>query len=283
MEIFILLVILLLCIGAAALKGDSTNRRAPTLEREYTTRGLVLPTLPPPDQTPTPSGYRYTVPEINLPYPPTGQPSTSVEPFRRTSPEQPFRQRRIRERDRETATMIENWKKSIAGLVKLSDKNLTNAKSSFEIKAYRVAVEFARTSLENISRALIHCHGGKPYDERGQEEALRMLLSRFDGQRKTEFEKAIESLDDLGAQINSYLTAQSLDEATGERILDSAKELTVLFKRMLIDYFAVEIAELTEEACPKCLTSDVSVWSFDPEKVHYECNGCHFKWNDPQI
>ena len=33
-----------------------------------------------------------------------------------------------------------------------------------------------------------------------------------------------------------------------------------------------------EEICPKCHSPDTSVWSFDLEKVNYECNICRHKW-----
>ena len=33
-----------------------------------------------------------------------------------------------------------------------------------------------------------------------------------------------------------------------------------------------------EEACPKCRSPDISVWSFDTETVNYECNICRHKW-----
>jgi|Deesub1362B_J571_1020462.scaffolds.fasta_scaffold02212_2 hypothetical protein len=38
----------------------------------------------------------------------------------------------------------------------------------------------------------------------------------------------------------------------------------------------------TGETCPKCCSPFVSVWSFNTEKVKYECNICRHKWSKPR-
>ncbi len=283
MEIFILLVILLLCFFAAALKGDTSTRRPATSqeigERSIDRRPIVPPLLQ--HQTsPTTAGYNFTVSPLGFSYRLTHPAPHSTQHFRRWFPPEPFVQRQTRERDRQGANIIENWKKSIVGLVKLSDKNLTTAKRSFEIKDCRGAVQYAGTSLENISRALIHCYSGKPDNEQGQEEALRMLLCRLDEQRRLEFEAVVDDYGELITQIKSYVHSQLHGGKEAKKVMDSAKEIQIAFKQMLVDQFSVEIAELTEDTCPKCLSGDVSIWGFGPEKASSECNDCHFKWSE---
>jgi len=88
--------------------------------------------------------------------------------------------------------IVETWRKSIVGLVELADRNLESARQNLEVRNYEAAVQITSTSVENIARALIHCCGGKPDPGSGQEEALRILSRRFEGEEKNEFEKALD-------------------------------------------------------------------------------------------
>lgn len=280
MEIFILLVILLLCLGFAALKVESPSRKT-TAEYESNRReDPIVPRLPPYHINPIAPGYNFTTQRTDVSYRPNYPPRLPEQPLPQRRPSQPFVQRQTRGRESETPAMIQNWKKSIAGLVKLADKNLTTAKRSIEVKDCRGAVQYAITSLENISRALIHCYGGKPDNEQGQEETLRMLISRLDEKKRAEFETTVDDYGQLITRINNYLQNQLNIWREAKQIVDSAKEIQNVFKRMLIDQFTAEIAELMEDMCPKCISGSVSIWGFGPENASFECNDCHFKWSE---
>jgi len=193
-----------------------------------------------------------------------------------------------RTRDKSGSTLVKRWRKGIAGLIKLADNNLAIAKYHLEMRRFEQAVEAASTSVENIARALIHCYGGKPDPDSGQEEPLRMLSQRFLEDEKVEFDKAVNTVAhiantkmSLPYQANHIssrkVQIQSLDEATTRKTLDSASTVVHLFKRILSDHFAAEIPEL-DEACPECGSLNIGAWSFNEAKVNYECNNCHHKW-----
>lgn len=153
-------------------------------------------------------------------------------------------------------SLVQNWRKSIVGLTKLADENLTVAKEHLETSDYESAVQSAFTSVENIARALIHCFGGKPDPSSGQEEALRMLSRRFVGDEKIEFENAIDIVAKichnrivLGCLSTHNMRISLFDRSQTKRILESASKIVGLFKQILTHYFSTEIPELNE-ACP---------------------------------
>ena len=49
-------------------------------------------------------------------------------------------------------------------------------------------------------------------------------------------------------------------------------------KKTLADKQALRDTMHGYEVCPRCHSSDVSVWGFDEEKANYECNICRYKW-----
>jgi hypothetical protein len=89
------------------------------------------------------------------------------------------------------SVLVDNWQKSILGLIELSKRNLKLANVEYRAKNYVGAVQRASASVENISRALIHCFGGKPDLISGQVEALELIVSRFRGEKKMKFKAAI--------------------------------------------------------------------------------------------
>jgi len=187
-----------------------------------------------------------------------------------------------------TKTLLENWKRSIVGLIKSADKNLGVAKLNLEVGNYSVSVQAAVTSVENISCALIHCYSGKPDYGSGQEEALRMLARRFKGDEKSEFEKAIDSVAYIydNRMISKYLLMHNPQEqlfaqVNARQILESASEVVSLFKRIINGHFAPEIPEL-DEACPKCHSLDIYVSGFNEERTNCGCNVCHNTWTEPR-
>jgi uncharacterized protein (UPF0332 family) len=139
------------------------------------------------------------------------------------------------------------------GLIKLADKNLVAAKQNLEMENYEGAIQTASTSVENIARALIHCFGGKPDPESGQEEALKMLSRMFRGEEKDEFEKAIEAIAYINCNkkilecLPADIRIQLFNEAKmAAEIVKSASKIVNLFKQMNINIFAAEIPELVE-------------------------------------
>jgi hypothetical protein len=199
-----------------------------------------------------------------------GYPATTPSFFTRHSP---------RNDEAKQKTLINNWRKSIAGLVRLADQNLRLAKQHMMAQKTDEAIQTAATSVENITHAVIHCYGGKPDTDQGQEEALRLLRVRLDGDESEEFEKAIRdvALVDMAARVNKQ-TPQS-SERDAEQLLDTASRITMLFKRHLTDHFATEIPELGDK-CPKCQSLDISRWLSNQHTVNVECHTCNHKWNE---
>lgn len=185
-------------------------------------------------------------------------------------------------------SLVENWRKSIVGLVKLAERNLTVAKECLDLKDYKRAVEAASTSVENISHALIHCFGEKPVPGSGQEEALRMLSRRFQQDDKIEFEEAIGNVAciDQNKRVLNYLSTHNINnqifnDARTRQIVESASKTVSLFKRFMTERFVTEIPELGE-ACPKCRSMNILVWGFNGEGVRYNCSVCGHKWTEPR-
>jgi len=190
-----------------------------------------------------------------------------------------------------TKQLIKNWQKSIIGLVKLAEKNLQVAEEHLKIRNYRGTVEAVFTSVENISRALIHCHGGNPNPSGGQEEALKLLSQRLSEDERPEFQAAIERIAQINYSKTSYpyrlhntsaynIQIKILDKVETERILESASNVVRLFERIITNHFATEIPEL-DEICPKCHSTDSAVSCFSNEKVKYQCSRCRHKWVGP--
>lgn len=153
--------------------------------------------------------------------------------------------------------IVESWRKSICGLVTLADKNLYSAKHHLNMKNYRLAIQAAARSVENVARALIHCFGGKPDPDAGQEEALRMLSTRFRGKEKSVFEKAIDTVAFMTQNkkalkyLSDHNTKNELfDEAKIKNILRSSSEIVDLFTRIMARHFAPEIPELQDMVPP---------------------------------
>lgn len=183
-------------------------------------------------------------------------------------------------------SIVESWRKSIVGLVKLAERNLATAKQHLDVKDHKRAVQDASTSVENIAHALIHCFGDKPVLGSGQEEALRMLSRRFQQDDKFEFEKAIGNVAsiDQNKKVLNYLSTRNIDnelfnEARTRQIVESASKIVSLFKRIMTEHFITEIPELGQ-VCPKCRSLNIFVWGFTGEGVRYNCNVCRHKWTE---
>lgn len=154
-------------------------------------------------------------------------------------------------RDKKGNTLVETWRKSIVGLVKLADRNLQSARQHLTAGNYRATIQTASTSVENIARALIHCCGDKPDSGSGQEEALRILSRRFEGEGKIEFEKALDKVARISHNriVLKYTSrhnvqTQLFDETRTRQILESASKIVSLFKRIITEHFGEEIPEL---------------------------------------
>jgi hypothetical protein len=161
---------------------------------------------------------------------------------------------------------------------------LAAAKSYLDLGNYISAVQDASASVENITRALIHCYGGKPDTDPNQEEVLQMLSGRFSGKEKALFEEAVGIVANIGYNkmiLKHLSTAETrvwlFGEAQAKQILESASKVVTLFKRIVVGHFAYEIPELSE-ACPKCHSLLVAIWGFDRDNETRECNICHNKW-----
>jgi DNA-directed RNA polymerase subunit M/transcription elongation factor TFIIS len=183
--------------------------------------------------------------------------------------------------------ILENWRKSVLGLIRLAESNLQLAKSQAAVMNYKGAVEAAATSIENVSRALLHCYGEKPDLNSGQEEPLRLLARRLQGEERAQFEKAIDEAVQLYRNkiVEAYLSEKSiqaglLNEARTQQIVEIAMKIVAQFRRIMDEHFGTEIAELSEK-CTKCGALNIGVWAFDTRGATYQCNICGYKWIQP--
>jgi hypothetical protein len=183
--------------------------------------------------------------------------------------------------------LLENWRTSIIGLVQLSERNLQAARSQAAMNNRKAAAELAVTSVENISRALLHCYGEKPEQNPGQEEPLRLLSRRLQGEEKAQFEKAVGETAQLcrertvQAEIpEKGVEAPSLCEERTQHVLGIATRIVAQFKHIIIENFATEIPELGEW-CPECGAFTVYLWAFGPEGSTCQCSTCRHSWTQP--
>ncbi len=182
-------------------------------------------------------------------------------------------------------SLVETWRESVAGLARLADQNLSLAKDHLSMRNHALALRHAAASLENISRALIHCLGGKPDMEGGQEEALRILSSTLPREEKTALGEAIGSMVTVNRNLRTtqdYLKsdiALSPGQAKIEKIIGSASETVVLLRNILVQRFTSEIPSL-RIACPRCqsLYSLLRARDSSYGSVQRECGLCHHKW-----
>ena len=183
---------------------------------------------------------------------------------------------RRNEKPREKA-LVNEWKQSIIGLIRLADQNLRLAEHHIEMTDFKIAIQTAATSVENIARALIHCYGGKPDDDLGQEEVLKLLSWRFDGEEKNEFELAIHKVAEIHVCTKNSLQATSSCLKDAQDIISLAHEVNVAFKKILVIHFTQEIPEL-EDSCPKCGSFDVETWGVNRQQANCACRNCRHKW-----
>lgn len=125
--------------------------------------------------------------------------------------------------------LLERWRASISGLMTLSERNIRNAKDLHKIGDETTATQHAHTAVENMARALIHCCGGKPDLDPGQEEVLKMLSFRFKAETKAAYDNAIDQIHYL--RINKK----------AEQTLQIAEEITVTFKKVILSNYGEEL------------------------------------------
>jgi uncharacterized protein (UPF0332 family) len=210
-----------------------------------------------------------------------------VYPPRPASP-QPVPSSQVFDETVSSRTLVGTWRRSVVGLVRLAQRNVMIAKQRLRVGDCRTAVDAAVTSVENVSRALLHCYGEKPQRSSGQEEALKLLCLRFKGKEKVEFERAVEEVVRLhhNKVVQRYLQTHNLGTFLFNRtrasvIVDSASRTVALFAQIIDEHFATEIPEL-REACPKCHGLDVLMWSFSNGAANYTCNLCGHRWIELQ-
>lgn len=128
-----------------------------------------------------------------------------------------------------TRALLDDWRRSIVGLIALSERNMKSAEDLFKTGNETAAVRLARIAVDNMARALIHCCGGKPDSDSGQEEVLRMLSLRFKADTRTAFENATDKI------------AYILISQEPKRTLQIASETTFTLKKLVQDNFRQEI------------------------------------------
>ncbi len=141
-----------------------------------------------------------------------------------------------------TRSVLRNWRRSIAGLVRLAVKNLETAKELATEKNYCEAVSVAATSVENIARAFLHCYGGRPNLNSGQEEALRMISARLCDER-TKFELAIQNVAYINT-VKDVLRTSTINKKEAKKVVTIASNIIEQFSRNMFENFSKEIPEL---------------------------------------
>jgi HEPN domain-containing protein len=159
----------------------------------------------------------------------------------------------VRDRSQKGGNLVDNWQKSIIGLVELSKRNLESANVELKAKNYAGSVRTASASVENISRALIHCFGGKPDLCSSQTEALKLLVSRFSLEEKRDFEEVIDNVtvifqfkETLKNTARKGIFAHSLNREEARHILRLSSSVIRHFQRILVKEFGEEIPLLTK-------------------------------------
>lgn len=187
-------------------------------------------------------------------------------------------------------TMLQTWRDSIVGLIKLAQKNLKYAETCLARGDYEASVEAAATSTENMSRALLHCYGEKPELDSGQEEALRLLALRFAGKEKEDFENTIVEIIRLynyGA-VQQWFSKHNIDssflvtKSSAKQVLASASNISTHFYQIIKEHFASEIPELGK-ACPKCHTLNITMLTRSATDATYLCGQCGHRWIDLEL
>ncbi len=205
-----------------------------------------------------PSGSERRRPPILIPNPPSipiVPPQHNFDHPRIYPPRDVFRPRQPvwtsafrRNNNRRRIFLVDNWQRSIMGLVELSKRNLEFAKKEFLINNCAGTIRLASASVENISRALIHCYGGKPDVHSGQIEALRLLLQRFTLEEKIQIEEIIGNMDlvyrykkALKKATKNNFTICSVKKEYAKQVLELSTNIVKYFRSMLIDKFGDEI------------------------------------------
>jgi uncharacterized protein (UPF0332 family) len=278
----ILVAVALAAMDAFARKGKKSPR-AQDLRADFSFSGEPLqpPNIPRPFPTPSATfrDLNASVSEI------LRDAAREANTIRSTPTPFPFSQRPSERVSGKS--LIENWRKSIVGLVRLAESNLQVARSLLAIREYNRAVKAAATSVENISRALLHCYGEKPDLHAGQEESLRLVARRLKGEEKAQFEKAVEGAVQLfrNKVVQAYLLKRSilapfLSQSRTEQILETAARIVTQFTQIIDEHFATEIPELREK-CPQCGAVNITLWGFGSQGATYQCNTCRHKWVQP--
>jgi len=221
--------------------------------------------------------------------PPRSTPLSWPTPIR-TTPIQQSWPTQITEERVSTRGLVETWKNSIAGLVRLAQTNLRAANQYLEAGNYQAAMQHALTSAENISRALLHCYGEKPEQSSGQEEVLRLLAMRLRAKAPADYEKALEEFAHLEANgVPLRCQAEGRQDVSlsptkvrAEQVITSTAKVVSLFSHIIDEHFATEIPDLPE-VCPKCHTMDPAVMTFNETYATYTCTQCKHSWSQPRI
>jgi len=282
MDWSIILLGAVIALGWICMKSELGRKTQPRSAHAGTSMVPMFPGIP------YPPHYSTVHPTVHPTFQPTFQPTLPPTLPRVFSTRQPLRMR-VGDEVVSTKALVETWKESIVGLIRLAQINLSSAEQCMDRGDYRAAVESALTSTENISRALLHCYGEKPETGSGQGEALGLLVRRFTGKERAEFEKAVEEI----SRLNESRVVQgdsatpkpdhsfTFTRAIARSTIDPASRVVNLFSRIIDENFAAEIPEL-RETCPKCHSIDVGVMSFNETVVSYTCQRCRHGWIEPR-
>jgi hypothetical protein len=269
MESFIFPVSVIIGLFCIVVLTSSDKRRKPTRPLIPSSWITQLGSIPP---LPTNTNFRT----------PPGRISDMTTPFYDATPSIPLRPATTAPRNSHQPMTnefptIEKWKKSIVGLVVLSDHHLRLAKTHHSIANFYLATQSAATAVENISRALIHCCGERPEIDQGQTEPLQLLSPRLDETERRDLEEAITIVTLVHLKTKNLREEAEFNQEEMVRIVESASKAVNILKGIIVHHFAAEIPELNI-ACPKCQSLNLSNFSEIDGCTKHKCMNCYHEW-----
>jgi len=208
------------------------------------------------------------------------RPPINPTPFTPRQPEhQNIPYRTMNHQTTDELPSIQNWRRSIAGLIRLADQNMRYARTNYSVAKLYEANQYAATAVENMSRALIHCFGEKPDETQDQTDPLRLISSRLDENERKELEETFLEIKLVNIVIEDLHEKAESTPREMVKAVESAVKACRTLKKIIVAHFAAEIPEITV-ACPKCNSLEIFVSLDKPGYTNNKCLNCFHEWSE---
>lgn len=145
--------------------------------------------------------------------------------------------------------MATTWKRAVNNLLLDATIRIGDAQRLLQSGDVVEAVLFASLSVEKIARALLHCYGIKPNTSYGQAEGLRLLHAVVKESLDEDFQKSIETVEEITAaktsldlmRSNNATQTRFIDQTTAKHICHEATKTATLYKKIIDEKFAKEL------------------------------------------